>query len=115
MNRKGDVLFYMVRHALVDLDEEEKIRGMQNVALNQEGEREAMELAEFFRDIPISDVYSDDLDRTYHTAISIAHVKGLTVKKDIRLRSWNIGPDLEGLSINANRLEVRKLKMQPEI
>jgi len=106
---------YLVRHALVDLDIDERIRGTQNVPLNDEGEEEAAELGDFFRSIPISAVYSDDLDRTYHTAIAIAEPKGLAVHKDILLRSWDVGADLEGKSIDANRLEIRKLKMQPHL
>lgn len=106
---------YLVRHALVDLDIEDRIRGTQNVPLNDEGEEEAMELGDFFRPIAISAVYSDDLDRTYHTAIAIAEPKRLAVHKDILLRSWDVGSDLEGKSIESNRLEIRKLKMQPHL
>ena len=111
----GKVVMYLVRHCLVDLDTEEKIRGTQNVPLNPEGEEEAAELADFFRDIPISAIYSDDLDRTYHTAISIGKAKDLEVKQDVLLRSWDVGADLEGKSIDANRWEIRKLKMQPDL
>jgi broad specificity phosphatase PhoE len=106
---------YLVRHALVDLDVEEKIRGTQNVALNEQGEREAAELGDFFRDIPISAVYSDDLDRTYHTALSIAEPHSLTVDKDTLLRSWDVGSDLEGHSIENNKWEIRKYKLQPSL
>lgn len=109
----GDRLMYLVRHCLVDLDTEERIRGTQNVPLNEEGEEEAAEVADFFRDIPISAIYSDDLDRTYHTAISIGKAKGLQVEKDTLLRSWDVGSDLEGKRIDANRWEIRELKMQP--
>lgn len=109
----GEALMYLVRHCLVDLDTEEKIRGTQNVPLNAEGEEEAAELADFFRDLPISAVYSDDLDRTYHTAISIGKAKDLRVQQDVLLRSWDVGADLEGKSIEANRWEIRELKMQP--
>lgn len=111
----GRVLMYLVRHCLVDLDTEEKIRGTQNVPLNKEGEEEAAEVADFFRNLPISAVYSDDLDRTYHTAISIGKAKDLEVKQDVLLRSWDVGADLEGKSIDANRWEIRKLKMQPDL
>lgn len=114
-NANGDLLMYLVRHALVDLDQEERIRGTQNVPLNEEGQEEALELAEFFRDRPISGVYSDDLDRTYHTAISIAHQHDMAVKKDILLRSWDVGSDLEGKSIDQNQMTVRKLKLQPHL
>jgi broad specificity phosphatase PhoE len=114
-SKVGEVLMYLVRHALVDLDVEDKIRGTQNVPLNEEGEREAQELADFFRDLPISAVYSDDLDRAYHTAIAIAEPKGLKVRKDILLRSWDVGSDLEGKSIDAHRMEIREFKMQPHL
>jgi len=114
-NQLGRVLMYLVRHALVDLDVEERIRGTQNVPLNKEGEEEAAELEDFFRDIPIAAVYSDDLDRTYHTAIAIAEPHGLRVKKDILLRSWDVGSDLEGKSIEAHKSEIREFKLQPHL
>jgi broad specificity phosphatase PhoE len=111
----GELLMYLVRHALVDLDREERIRGTQNVPLNQEGERETEELADFFRDRPISAVYSDDLDRTYHTAMRIASEHHLEVGKDIALRSWDVGADLEGKSIEAHKDEIREFKLQPHL
>ena len=113
--KMGEVLLYLVRHCLVDLDTEEKIRGTQNVPLNAEGEEEAGEVADFFRDRPISAIYSDDLDRTYHTAIAIGKAKDLPVEKDVLLRSWDVGADLEGKSIDANRWEIREYKMQPHL
>jgi probable phosphoglycerate mutase len=109
----GQPLMYLVRHATVDLDVEGKIRGTQNEPLNDQGEDEALELAEFFRDLPVSAVYSDDLDRSYHTAISIAHAKDLEVVQDIALRSWDVGHDLEGLMISAHESEIKELKLQP--
>lgn len=115
MQKMGSVLMYLVRHALVDLDTEERIRGTQNVPLNAEGEEEAAEVADFFRNIPIAAIYSDDLDRTYHTAIAIGKAKHLEVQKDVLLRSWDVGSDLEGKSIEANRLEIREYKMQPHL
>jgi 2,3-bisphosphoglycerate-dependent phosphoglycerate mutase len=111
----GELLMYLVRHALVDLDIEEKIRGTQNVPLNQEGEEEAMELADFFKQKPIAAVYSDDLDRTYHTAIAIAEPHDLHVHKDVLLRSWDVGSDLEGKSIESNKATIKELKLQPDL
>src|SRR6266446_2596948 len=110
----GQPLMYLVRHATIDLDVKGKIRGTQNEPLNEEGEDEATELEEFFADLPVSAVYSDDLDRTYHTAIRIAHGKDLEVTQDIDLRSWDVGWDLEGLSIAANEAEIKELKFQPD-
>lgn len=114
-SKLGDVLLYLVRHCLVDLDIEEKIRGTQNVPLNEEGEREAAELQDFFRDVPVSAVYSDDLDRTFHTAIAIAEPHGLSVNQDLLLRSWDVGSNLEGRKIEANKAEIRKYKLQPHL
>lgn len=114
-SRFGDVLMYLVRHAEVDLDVEERIRGTQNVPLNEAGERESEELRDFFDTTPISAVFSDDLDRTFHTAISIANAHHLQVHKDILLRSWDVGSDLEGKSIAANRLQIREFKLQPQL
>jgi probable phosphoglycerate mutase len=90
-----------------------KIRGTQNVPLNDTGQDQARELAEFFEDIPISAIYSDDLDRTYHTAIAIGNAKDITVVQDPNIRSWDIGADLEGLSIDRNEADVKELKQQP--
>jgi len=109
----GEVLLYIVRHAEVKDDVDGKIRGLLNDGLNDNGEKQAQELAEFFADIPLSAVYSDDLKRTYHTAIAIAHAKGLEVKQDPELRSWDIGSELEGKSIQANEDEIKELKLQP--
>ena len=110
----GGILLYIVRHCEVDSDGEGKIRGLQNQSLNEEGDRQCAELAEFFKDIPISAVYSDDLKRTYHTAITIAHTHDLEVTQDVDLRSWDVGSDLEGRSIEANEDEIRELKLQPD-
>jgi broad specificity phosphatase PhoE len=111
----GELLMYLVRHCLVDLDVEERIRGTQNVPLNEEGEEEAAELADFFRSKPLSAVYSDDLDRTYHTAIAIAEPHDLHVHKDVLLRSWDVGSDLEGKSIEQNKRAIKEFKLQPHL
>jgi broad specificity phosphatase PhoE len=103
-----------VRHATVSADTAGIIRGTLNSGLDDQGEAEAADLADLFEDKPVSAVYSDDLKRTYHTAISIAHCKGLEVVQDPDLRSWDVGPDLEGRSISANEDEIRELKLQPD-
>lgn len=110
----GQCLMYVARHCQIDLDVQEKIRGLQNQGLNAHGEEQAAEMAELFRDIPLSGIYTDDLKRTYHTALPIASVQGLTVTVDPELRSWDVGSDLEGLSIPANEDEIKELKMQPD-
>lgn len=113
MDKLGEVLLYIVRHCEVGLDSERKIRGLQNESLNETGEEQSKELAEFFANLPISAVYSDDLERSYHTAIVIAHTHDLEVTQDIALRSWDLG-ELEGRSIDANEGTIKELKMQPD-
>ncbi len=113
-DKLGQPILYLVRHGTVNNDTKGLIRGTQNTPLNDQGKREADEVADFFADIPISGVYSDDLDRTYHTAIRIAHAKDLEVVQDIALRSWDVGADLEGRSIDANAAEIAELKLQPD-
>lgn len=113
-SKVGTVLLYIVRHALVEKDSAGQIRGVLNDGLNDQGEKQAKSLGEFFADKPLSAIYSDDLKRTYHTAIAIAHQKGLEVTQDPDLRSWDVGPDLEGRSIAANEDEIKELKLQPE-
>lgn len=71
----GKAILYIARHAEVDEDREGIIRGTLNVQINKKGEKQALALADYFDGIDLSAIYTDDLDRTYHTAqIGRAHV-----------------------------------------
>jgi len=98
----------------VNSDSEGKIRGLQNHGLNDRGEEQAKELGEMFAKIPISAIYTDDLKRTYHTALAIAHKWNMEVKQDTALRSWDVGSDLEGRKIEANEDAIKEFKLQPD-
>jgi 2,3-bisphosphoglycerate-dependent phosphoglycerate mutase len=110
----GDVILYIARHAEVDEDREGTIRGTLNIQLNEKGERQANELADLFERITLSAIYTDDLDRTYHTALPIAEAQGIEIQRDPELRSWDVGPELEGKSIDANEKAIKEFKMQPD-
>jgi len=109
----GEVILYIVRHGNVAMDSKGTIRGLVNASLDEEGRKQAEELEEFFKDIQLGGVATDDLDRTQLTALPVADDKKLDLVIDVDLRSWDVGSDLEGKSIEKNRDEIVKLKTQP--
>ncbi|MFT4938014.1 MAG: broad specificity phosphatase PhoE [Paraglaciecola sp.] len=66
-----DKTWYFVRHF-------EKQQG-DNPELTEVGKKRAHQLAAFFADIPLSQIYSTDYKRTQQTAASVADKLGLTV------------------------------------
>jgi len=105
---------YIGRHAEVNLDKQDRIRGLDNPSLNEKGQRDAKKLVELFADIPLSAIYSDDLARTIETATPLAEAKGLPLKIDTDLRSWDVGSELEGQPLDEHREEIDQLKGNPE-
>lgn len=109
----GAVILYIVRHAEVKKDAEEKMRGLLNDPLDEKGQKQATELAELFCDLYVSALYCDDLRRTRQTLEPIAAAKDLTINIDPELRSWDVGA-LEGKSIEANKDKIKAFKAQPD-
>src|SRR5437899_2914152 len=89
------------------------MRGLDNPSLDAKGEKQRDELLEYFRDIPLSGIATDDLDRTQQTVLPIAEAKNLELQIDLGLRSWDVGPDLEGKSIETHKREIIRFKTQP--
>jgi broad specificity phosphatase PhoE len=114
-DKMGEVVLYIGRHAEVQKDKEGKMRGLLNDSLDSRGQKQADELAALFRDKPLTAIYVDDLARTRQTAEPIAAVKGIKIHFDTELRSWDIGSELEGKSIEANEEEIKRLKSQPDL
>jgi len=112
-DKVGQVVLYLVRHAEVTKDKEGKIRGLLNDSLNDKGHKQASEIADLFDGKEIRAAYTDDLKRTQQTLQPVAASKGLEIKVDPELRSWDVGSDLEGKSIEANDDEIKRLKSQP--
>ena len=109
----GGILLYLVRHGNVAEDKAGVIRGTLNPSLDAKGEKQRDELADYFKDIPLSGIVTDDLARTQETVLPIAEQKNLEVLVDIDLRSWDVGADLEDKSIETHKQEIIKLKTQP--
>ncbi len=113
-DRIGDVVLYLGRHAEVPGDKKGTMRGLLNEKLDGKGEKQAQELAELFADRYLTAIYTDDLDRTQQTGQPIAAKKDIPIRIDPELRSWDVGPDLEGRSIEANKDKIQLLKSQPD-
>ena len=112
-DKVGSVLLYGVRHAQVAMDAKGTMRGLENPSLDEKGEKQRDELLDYFKDIPLSGIATDDLDRTQQTVLPIAEAKALELQVDIDLRSWDVGPELEGKSIETHKAEIIRLKTQP--
>jgi broad specificity phosphatase PhoE len=110
--RIGEVLLYLVRHGEVDADRDGLIRGLQNDELNETGQKQAKEIAWYFKRHPLSAIFTDDLERTYQTALPTGEAQELAIGRDPGLRSWDVGSDLEGKSIEAHKAEIAQLKAQ---
>lgn len=111
----GEIVLYVIRHAQVPMDADGTIRGLLNPALDSKGRRDAEKVAEFFRNIPLSFVVTDDLKRTQQTAKPLCDAKNLRMEIDPDLRSWDVGTELEGEDIEENEDEIARLKTHPQL
>lgn len=69
---------YLVRHAEADGNVNETFQGRTDTAVTQKGHAQLAELAERFRDIPITALYVSPLLRTRQTAEAVNRYHGLT-------------------------------------
>ncbi len=88
----------LIRHGETEWNATGRWQGMADVPLNSTGQMQAVSLAEYLKERPISAVYSSDLQRALHTAQLIAARHNLSVVTDARLRELNLG-DLQGLTL----------------
>lgn len=87
----------LIRHGETDWNRIGRCQGVADIVLNENGKRQAREVAHSLKDHDISAVYSSDLIRAHETARHIADHHGLTVRLEPGLQEMNQG-DLEGLS-----------------
>ncbi len=111
----GEIVLYVIRHAQVPMDKDGTIRGLLNPSLDSKGRRDAAKVAEFFKEIPLSFVVTDDLKRTQQTGKPLADAKKLRMEIDPDLRSWDVGTELEGEDIEENADEIARLKTHPQL
>lgn len=88
---------YLVRHAEAEGNINETFQGMIDTNVTDKGEKQLACLAERFRDIPITALYSSPLRRTRATADAVNRYHQLPVQLDDRLVEIN-GGDWEGVA-----------------
>jgi broad specificity phosphatase PhoE len=84
-------LFYFVRHGESEWNAENRLCGRTDVALSDEGRRQAARLAERLRALPPDALYTSPLRRTVETAEIIAAAIRLTPVVDDRLIELDYG------------------------
>ena len=87
---------YLIRHGEVEFNRKNAYVGSTDLALNDHGRHQAELLADYLQDKQISEVFSSDLRRAYHTAEIIAGRMGLGVQALPELRELDYG-DWEGV------------------
>jgi broad specificity phosphatase PhoE len=87
MNR----VFYIFRHGETDWNRQRRCQGHTNTKLNENGEQQALELAQKLQDFPLEIIVSSDLDRALVTGTFVAKQKGVSLIIDPRLREMSYG------------------------
>jgi probable phosphoglycerate mutase len=82
---------YLIRHAEAEGNLYRRIHGQYDSLLTETGKRQALALAERFREIPLSAVYTSDLFRAEQTAKALCTPHGIEPRKDRRLREQGVG------------------------
>ena len=86
----------LCRHGETDWNRQGRYQGRTDVPLNDNGRRQANELACRLAREQIDVVYSSTLERAYQTAVAVANEHGLEVRRDPRLDEIDQG-SWEGL------------------
>ena len=85
-------LLLLIRHGENDYTKKHKLAGhLPNVHLNERGQKQAQELADALKDVPLKAIYSSPLERAMETATSIAETHGLKIIQEIGLIETNVG------------------------
>jgi len=100
-------LFLLIRHGENDYVKTGKLAGRTpGVHLNERGQKQAADLAEALKDVPITAIYASPLERAVETAEPIARVRGLELQLVPNLMDTDIG-EWQGA-------ELKKLSKLPE-
>lgn len=85
----------VLRHGETAWNQDTRIQGHTDIALNATGLWQAERLGQALADEPLHAVYASDLDRAWTTALAVARPRGLSVVADVALRERCFGA-LEG-------------------
>ncbi len=87
----------LVRHGETAMNSSLRYWGSTDVALGEEGKKQAQKLCRRLEKIPVNVAYSSPLSRAYDTAVSIVEERGVTVKIHPELSEFDFGR-IEGLT-----------------
>lgn len=85
------VTISVVRHGTTKLNSEDRLRGWNDVPLDEQGKQDAAKLAQAYQGQRVDRIYSSDLDRAHETAKAISDVTGAPIETDKNLRPINFG------------------------
>ena len=88
----------LIRHGETDWNAEGRWQGQIDVPLNENGRKNAREMAQSLEGVGIQAIYSSDLMRALETAQALGEAAGLDVQTDARLREIHQG-DWQGMLV----------------
>ncbi|MBM4255195.1 MAG: histidine phosphatase family protein [Deltaproteobacteria bacterium] len=97
MPRDQRVTVYLIRHGETQWNREGRCQGVTDIPLTEKGQQQAHAIAAALAEKPLSLVLTSPLQRSYHTATTIAAPHRLAVETHDALREWHQG-QLEGLT-----------------
>ncbi|MGA9173181.1 MAG: histidine phosphatase family protein [Thermoactinomyces sp.] len=89
---------FLVRHGETEWNKEKRFQGHRDVPLSERGEKQAEQLAHYFKHHSFDAVYASDLLRARQTAERVANELGLPVTCLTELRERYVG-EWEGLTL----------------
>jgi probable phosphoglycerate mutase len=87
----------LIRHGETAWNADRRLQGHIDIALNDEGERQAQALGAHLQDAPLAAIISSDLQRAWQTAQAVARWHALPLQKEPGLRERCFG-GFEGLT-----------------
>ena len=85
-------LLLLIRHGENDYTKKHKLAGhLPNVHLNERGQKQAQDLAEALKDVPLKAIYSSPLERATETGTPIAVARNLKLEIEKDLIETNVG------------------------
>jgi 2,3-bisphosphoglycerate-dependent phosphoglycerate mutase len=88
---------YVVRHGETDWNRERRVQGHTDIPLNDEGRRQALQLAKELSETQFDAAHSSDLSRAVETATIVVGTRPLVVAREPDLREKHFGT-WEGLT-----------------
>lgn len=82
---------YFTRHGETIWNVENKICGATDIALTELGHRQAIELGQRLKGLPIQEILASPLMRARHTAEHISEITGIPMRIEEQLREQNFG------------------------